>query len=96
MSSGICVYTGALVHIVEESVLVRADIFCVGHGPHLLKVGCAFIIRFTPNAIKYIESEEEEATATHTVYLTNHPSNWWRDDIGVAVVTNDSLFGELR
>lgn len=86
-----CVYTGAQVHFVDYGYIAAGDIY---------QCGDCFIIRWNSDGDKdkywYVRSEQDEASATHQVYLCNDFGNWHNEKIGVTVVTAASIKGEMR
>lgn len=75
-----CIKTGAYIHLVDYSRYAPADIFAVG-GKR--------VVRFNGD----IETEstfDPHRHVTHTLFL-NNSENYWRKDIGIAVVDESDL-----
>lgn len=75
-----CIKTGAIVHLPDYGVTAPADIYAVGE---------ARIVRFNGNPLE-IGSREPPRAVTHELHL-NHGDNFWRPDLGTAVVDGNDL-----
>lgn len=77
-----CIKTGAVVQLPDYNLTAMADLFAVGD---------ARIIRFTddPRQIGH-HGAGFPRPVTHRLYLNNRP-NWWRPDLGTAVVHESDL-----
>jgi hypothetical protein len=75
-----CVKTGAYVYLIDYGLFAPADIFSVGTN---------LVVRFNGDLDTY-GSFEPAAEPTHVLYL-NSKENYWRKDLGIAVVDQDDL-----
>ena len=76
-----CLKTGAYVCLVDYSIYAPADIFAVGEQTR--------VVRFNGNPRDHARFNPERPV-THNLYLNREP-NWWRCDLGVAVVSTNDL-----
>jgi hypothetical protein len=75
-----CLKNGAYVHLVDYQRWAPADIYLVGE---------TYIVRFNDNVLDWCQYKPFKP-ATHALYLNRH-DNFWRDDLGIAVVNFEDL-----
>lgn len=75
-----CLKTGAYVELIDYGMFAPADIFAVGETR---------VVRFNGDLEKLAQFQPAR-TVTHTLYL-NRKENYWRKDLGIAVVDQSDL-----
>jgi hypothetical protein len=81
-----CIKTGAYIHLVDYNLFAPADVFGVGESR---------VVRFAGNPCNIGSYGTPAKPVTHQLYL-NRAENFWRKDLGVAVVDcHDLLEGDL-
>jgi hypothetical protein len=75
-----CIKTGAYVALSDYNLFAPADVFCVGDKR---------VVRFNGN-VEQLGSFTPERQVTHVLYL-NNLENYWRKDLGIAVVDESDL-----
>lgn len=75
-----CIKTGAYVHLVDYGLYAPADLF---------QVGDKRVVRFN-GSLPDAGSFTTERATSHILYL-NRKENYWRKDLGIAVVDQSDL-----
>lgn len=75
-----CLKTGAYIHLVDYGLYAPADLFAVGDKR---------VVRFNGN-LEVFGVFAPDRAVTHELYLSRQ-ENYWRKDLGIAVVA----FGDL-
>lgn len=82
-----CVKTGATVHMVPHDIVFQADLYEVG-GAMVVRANGPIVhgVNAWPRSAKFCEHHQP----THEL-LDDHGTGFWREDMGVFVVTPDLL-----